>query len=179
MPSRSGLEMGHGAVRPKWAAVGLGANLADPVRQIQQAVRALSSLAGSRLLTCSRFYGSRPQGVIGEHPDYVNAVALLETTLAPVELLDELLRLETRLGRERPYPLAPRRIDLDLLLLEEVIWNDQRLVLPHPRLHLRAFVLAPLLDVWPEAPVPGRGLASAWWPAVMRQEIWTLDAQMA
>lgn len=152
------------------AYVALGANLADPVAQIHAAFAALDDLPRSRLLRHSSLYRTAPIGVV-EQPDFINAVAALETELAPQELLSELLALEAHFGRRRERPLAPRTLDLDLLLYGDQIIDSPTLQLPHPRMHLRAFVLEPLVEIAPECRIPGRGQAVAWKAAVSMQRI--------
>ena len=152
------------------AYVALGANLAEPATQVRAALVALSQLASARLLRTSSLYRTAPVG-IAHQPDFINAVAALETTLAPHELLDALFAIESEFGRRRDYYHAPRTLDLDLLLYDDQEIDSPRLMLPHPRMHLRAFVLAPLVEIAPDCRIPGRGLASAWLPAVSRQAI--------
>jgi 2-amino-4-hydroxy-6-hydroxymethyldihydropteridine diphosphokinase len=125
------------------AFVGLGANLGDPQDQVRRAIAALGRLPGIRLVAASSLYRSAPIGV-GAQPDFVNAVAQIETTLGPWALLEALLAAEARFGRERPSPGAARTLDLDLLLYGEERIDEPGLQVPHPRLHERAFVLEPL-----------------------------------
>ena len=158
-----------------FAFVALGANLADPAHQIRAALESLSRLPDSRLLRASSLYRTAPVGVAGQ-PDFINAVALVETTLAPHELLAALFAIEAEFGRRRDYRNAPRTLDLDLLLYDELVLDGTELQLPHPRMHLRAFVLAPLLEIAPACVIPGRGTAAAWRPAVSMQPIEKLAA---
>ena len=139
------------------AAVGLGANLGDACATVRAAAQALAALSSTRNLVLSPLYRSAP--LDAEGPDFVNAVALIETALPPQPLLAALQDIERQHGRTRPYRHAPRSLDLDLLLCGDSIIDTPPLRLPHPRLHERAFVLLPLLDVWPEAVVPGQGAA--------------------
>ena len=104
-------------------------------------------------------------------PEFINAVAALETTLAPESLLDALFDIEARFGRIRAEKNGPRTLDLDLLLYNNQQLNLPRLTLPHPRLHLRAFVLYPLAELAPDLQLPGRGSIAAWLPAVANQGI--------
>lgn len=152
------------------AYVALGANLAEPVAQVRNAIEALRALPQSRLRRVSSLYRTAPVGVTGQ-PDFVNAVAALDTTLAPADLLAALFRVEADFGRRRDYRLAPRTLDLDLLLYDQSVLATPTLTLPHPRLHLRAFVLVPLLEIDPGCRIPGRGTAAAWLPAVASQRI--------
>lgn len=137
------------------AFVGLGANLGDAVGMLCDTLQRLSRLPDTRLRAASSLYRTAPLDATG--PDYVNAVAWLETALAPRELLTRLQALEQEAGRERPYRNAPRTLDLDLLLYGEEVQDDPALTLPHPRMHLRAFVLVPLAELCPDLWVPGRG----------------------
>lgn len=141
------------------AYVGIGANLGDPRSQVQLAFDELAGLPRTQLSACSSLYRSAPIGGVAQ-PDYVNAVARIETELEPQELLCALLQIEERHGRERSVPNAPRTLDLDLLLHGVRQVDTPSLVLPHPRMHERAFVLAPLLEIEPNAVIPGRGRAA-------------------
>ena len=152
------------------AYVALGANLADPTTQVRAALTALTELPQSELLRASSLYRTAPVGIVHQ-PDFINAVAALETTLAPHDLLAALFAIEAAFGRRRDYHHAPRTLDLDLLLYDDQVIDSPQLTLPHPRLHLRAFVIAPLLEIAPDCRIPGRGLASAWLPAVSTQAI--------
>ena len=152
------------------AYVALGANLDDPVAQVRAAFEALRHLPQSRLTRTSSLYRTAPVGVHGQ-PDFINAVAQLETDLDAETLLDALLAIETSFGRRRDFHLAPRTLDLDLLLFDDAIIDTPRLALPHPRMHLRAFVIEPLLEIAPNCRIPGRGEAAAWLPAVSTQRI--------
>lgn len=158
------------------AYIALGANLDDPVTQVSHAVTALSRLPHSRLLRTSSLYRTAPVGIHGQ-PDFINAVAAIDTELLPDALLDALLGIETEFGRRRDYHHAPRTLDLDLLLYEDHRMDTPKLVLPHPRMHLRAFVLAPLLEIAPDCRIPGRGQAAAWLPATRMQPIERLISQ--
>ena len=145
------------------AYVGLGSNLGGPAgdarAQVLSAIEELASLPRTRLAARSGLYRSAPVGYRAQ-PEFVNAVVRLETGLAPVELLEELLALERRHGRERSFRDAPRTLDLDLLLYGGVAISSGRLTLPHPRMHQRAFVLAPLVEIAPDAVIPARGAAA-------------------
>jgi len=158
------------------AFVALGANLNDPLAQLRAAGDALASVPESRLLHLSSFYRTAPVGIRGQ-PDFINAVAALATELAPLRLLDALFSVERRFGRRREFHQAPRTLDLDLLLYDQLVVDSPRLSLPHPRMHLRAFVIAPLLEIAPHCHIPGRGRAAAWLPAVSMQRIERLPTQ--
>jgi 2-amino-4-hydroxy-6-hydroxymethyldihydropteridine diphosphokinase len=129
------------------AYIALGANLGEPVVTLHAALKQLVNTPGILACEASPFYRSAPVDAFG--PDFVNAVARLQTTLAPLQLLDVLQALEQKHGRQRLYRNAPRRLDLDLLLYGETVMHSERIVLPHPRMHERAFVLLPLYDLAP------------------------------
>jgi len=151
------------AAAPSRVFVGLGANLGDARATLESALVALRALAASGApgWHVSSFWRSAPVEASG--PDFLNAVAAFDTVLAPHDLLDALQAIELRFGRERPYRNAPRTLDLDLLLHGATAADggrslvDDRLVLPHPRAHQRAFVLEPLAELWPDGVIPGRG----------------------
>jgi len=130
------------------AYVGVGANLGDARAAVQQAMDALAALPGTREAARSSLWRSAPVEASG--PDFVNAVMALDTTLAPLELLAQMQRIESEAGRERPYRNAPRTLDLDLLLHGDARLDTPALVLPHPRMFQRAFVLRPLAEIAPE-----------------------------
>ncbi len=151
------------------AFVGLGANLGEPALTLQQAFAALHELPDTALVSRSSLYRSQPLDAGG--PPFVNAVAALETRLPAEALLEELLAIEHRFGRQRPYLHAPRTLDLDLLLYGDAVCRTPALTLPHPRLHLRAFVLVPLLEIAPTIAAPGLGPLSPFLPALAGQAI--------
>jgi 2-amino-4-hydroxy-6-hydroxymethyldihydropteridine diphosphokinase len=128
--------------------IGLGGNLGDAASTLHQVLDALRTTPGIQQCMSSPFYRTAPVDSSG--PDYINAVAVLDTTLAPLALLDVLQALENQHGRLRPYKNAPRTLDLDLLLYGDLTFNSERLIVPHPRMHERAFVLAPLHDLAPD-----------------------------
>jgi 2-amino-4-hydroxy-6-hydroxymethyldihydropteridine diphosphokinase len=130
------------------AYVGLGANLGEARETLRQALAELGRLPGTRLVRASALYRSAP--VDAQGPDFWNAVARLDTTLAPYALLAALQQLEQAAGRERPYRNAPRTLDLDVLLYGTLRQDDPELTLPHPRMRERAFVLLPLAEIAPE-----------------------------
>jgi 2-amino-4-hydroxy-6-hydroxymethyldihydropteridine diphosphokinase len=137
------------------AFVGLGANLGDARATLQQALEDIGRLPGVQSLRASSVYRTAPVDASG--PDYLNAVAQLQTTLEPHALLAALQAVENGHGRLRPYRHAPRTLDLDLLLYDDRTIATAELVVPHPRLHERAFVLVPLSELGPGLVVPGRG----------------------
>lgn len=148
VPRAAMTEPGH------WVAIGLGANLGDRGQSLARAIAAIDGLPGTCLVAVSSLYSSAPIDSSG--PDYLNAVAAVRTTLAPLALLDALQAIELAAGRERPYRNAPRTLDLDIEL-----WDDERLALPrlsvpHPRMYERAFVLVPLAEIAPQRVTPAQ-----------------------
>ncbi len=140
------------------AYVGLGSNLDDPQQQVSSALAALDELPSTRLSRRSSLYRSAPWGLV-DQPDFINAVAELETELDAAGLLAQLLELEVRLGRRRDGPRwGPRRIDLDLLVHGDEATNSAGLQLPHPRIGERAFVLMPLAELAPNLELVGIGV---------------------
>jgi len=130
------------------ACVAVGANLGDAMAEVQQALRELASLDNSRLVHISSLYRTAPYDALG--PDFINAVALLDTQLSPLDLLHALQQIEQSHGRQRPYKNAPRTLDLDLIFHGDAQMATPELTLPHPRWQERAFVLVPLAEVCPE-----------------------------
>lgn len=149
------------------AYIGVGSNLNDPERQVCLAIERLASHDGIECLSVSHFYQSKPvaAGVLtqqqAEHqPNYVNAVIQVRTSLTARALLDTLLSSESQQGRLRLIKGAARTIDLDLLVYGEEQISEPGLLVPHPRLHERAFVLIPLNDIAPDLQIPGQGQLS-------------------
>ena len=138
------------------AYIGLGANLDQPAVQVRAAVEALAMLPGTRLAAVSSLYSNPAVGYV-DQPDFVNAVAKIETALAPRVLLDHLLEIEQRFGRTRDFQNAPRTLDLDIVVYGSQVVDEPGLTIPHPRMHERAFVLVPLAEIEPNLVVPGRG----------------------
>lgn len=136
--------------------VALGSNLGDPRQQLLNAMLALEALPGTRLLRRSALYRTPPWGVL-EQPPFVNAAVQLDTTLSPHGMLDALLEIERKAGRIRAERNGPRTLDLDLLHVEGERINDELLILPHPRIAERVFVLLPLNDIAPGLELPGQG----------------------
>lgn len=159
------------------AYIGLGANEGDVIETLNAAVDGLRALQGCEFAGVSPFYRSAP--IDAEGPDYTNAVVALDTSVEPFELLLALLDLELRLGRKRRAPdarvKAARRVDLDLLLHGSLLMRSTPLTLPHPRLHERAFVLRPLLDLAPDLEVPGLGPAARLLEQVASQRAERID----
>jgi 2-amino-4-hydroxy-6-hydroxymethyldihydropteridine diphosphokinase len=152
------------------AVVALGSNLDGPEARVRRAFGEIGRLTSTRLLARSALYRTAPVGFL-DQPAFVNACALVETALAPRELLAALLAIERAHGRVRDVPEGPRTLDLDIVLYGDLSLHGHGLTVPHPRAHERAFVLAPLLDVWPDAIIPGRGPAASFLDAVRGQAI--------
>jgi 2-amino-4-hydroxy-6-hydroxymethyldihydropteridine diphosphokinase len=155
------------------ALVGIGANLGDARGNVADALSRLGRQSGCRVVAASSLWRTAPIDSSGD--DYINAVALLDTDLDAHVLLATLQAIETAHGRERPYRNAPRTLDLDVLLYGDEIIATPALTVPHPRMHERAFVLAPLLEIAPDIVIPGRGLAADYLPGVADQAIVRLD----
>lgn len=136
---------------PETAYIGLGANLGEREAMLREAVRRLESLG--RVTAVSSLYETAPVGFL-DQPMFLNAVVALETTLEPGPMVQRLLEIEKALGRTRTFRNAPRTLDLDLLLLGDLVLGTPNVTLPHPRLHDRAFVLAPLAEIAPAAMHP-------------------------
>jgi 2-amino-4-hydroxy-6-hydroxymethyldihydropteridine diphosphokinase len=153
------------------AYIGLGANQGEPQEMLDAAVAALRTLERSEFVAESPRYVTAPIDAPG--PDYLNAVVAIDTELEPYGLLLHLLDLEIMLGRKRrgEKKNAPRKVDLDLLMMDDLILRSTPLTVPHPRLHERAFVLRPLLDLAPDLAIPGLGAAADYLPDVAQQRI--------
>lgn len=132
------------------AFIGMGGNLGQARTTVLAAIDALAQLPQTQLIASSPLYGSAPLGENAEGPNYVNAVAQLQTSLSADALLRELHRIEGAFGRARSYKNAPRTLDLDILLYGDTVCHTDTLTLPHPRMHERAFVLYPLFDLKPD-----------------------------
>lgn len=141
---------------PVRAYIGLGSNLVDPCGQLLKAFAELGRLPKTRLVARSSLYCSAPVGY-ADQPDFINAVAEVDTGLSAHELLAALLDLEQRHGRVREFRNGPRTLDLDVLLYDGLVCHEGGLTLPHPRMHERAFVLRPLQELAPDLVIPGRG----------------------
>jgi len=160
---------------PVLAYVGVGANLDRPREQVEQGIDALRALPNTQLTAASSLYASAPVDAPG--PEYVNAVVALQTLLDAVTLLRALHGIEAQFGRARAARNAPRTLDLDLLLHGELQCNAPDLTLPHPRLHQRAFVLRPLLEIAPQLQVRGLGPLAPWLERVREQRVTLLQAR--
>lgn len=161
------------------AYIGLGANEGDVIATLNAAVEALRALQQCEFVAVSPFYRSAP--VDAEGPDYTNAVVALDTAMEPYALLLALLDIELRLGRRRrgadAQVKSSRRVDLDLLLHGPLLMRSTPLTLPHPRMHERAFVLRPLLDLAPEIELPGHGPAARLLGALLHQRVERIDGE--
>lgn len=133
--------------------LGLGANLQNPVQQLQSAVKALQASPDLRVLRCSSLYGSKPMGP-QDQPDYVNAVVQLETSLQPLQLLALTQNIENQAGRKRKQHWGPRTLDIDILLIDQLQLSLPELTVPHPGLQAREFVLYPLAEIAPDLVLP-------------------------
>jgi len=132
--------------------VAFGANLGEAEATVLKAIEDVGALATTQLVKVSSLYASAPHEAVG--PEFVNAVAMYDTDLPPLELLDALQNLETISGRERPFLNAPRTLDLDIIFYGNVALDSPRLTLPHPRWQERAFVLVPLAEISPDKVSP-------------------------
>jgi 2-amino-4-hydroxy-6-hydroxymethyldihydropteridine diphosphokinase len=158
-----------GARRASVAFVGLGANLGDARAALDAAFVAIAGLPRTTLRAASSLYRTEPIDAGG--PDYLNAVVMIETRLAPRALLDALLRIERSHGRQRQYRNAPRTLDLDLLVYGDRHIESPLLTVPHPRMHQRAFVLRPLAEVAPGLVLPRHGPVTALLARVAGQRV--------
>jgi 2-amino-4-hydroxy-6-hydroxymethyldihydropteridine diphosphokinase len=151
------------------AYIGIGGNLGDAKATVTQAIAALAQHPDITLLAQSSLYRTAPIASSGD--DYVNAVAQISTTYSPHALLTALQEIEQTYGRTRPYINAPRTLDLDVLLYANHRIQDERLIVPHPRMTQRAFVLVPLLEISPHLCLPDGSALSIYLPAVSDQGI--------
>jgi 2-amino-4-hydroxy-6-hydroxymethyldihydropteridine diphosphokinase len=157
---------------PKRAVISIGANLGNRLETLQGAVDALEDTPGVRVKAVSPVYETEPWGVApGSQPSYFNAVVVLKTTLPPSSLLERAHAVEEAFNRVRDERWGPRTIDVDIVAYADVVSDDPRLTLPHPRAHQRAFVLAPWYDVDPQAQLPGHGPVADLLAAVTREGV--------
>lgn len=152
------------------AYIGLGSNLAQPRQQLRRALQELQVLEDSRLLLASSVYASPPMGP-SDQPDYLNAVAAIETRLQPLQLLESLQQIEAAHQRVRGRRWGERTLDLDLLLYDDLRLQSAILTLPHPGITLRGFVLAPLLEIAPGITIPDKGPARDYLARVGAQQV--------
>ncbi|MEV8590340.1 2-amino-4-hydroxy-6-hydroxymethyldihydropteridine diphosphokinase [Streptomyces sp. NPDC051180] len=157
---------------PRWAVLALGANLGNRLETLQGALDALGDTPGLRVKAVSPVYETEPWGVAPDsQPSYLNAVALVKTTLPPSSLLERAQAVEEAFHRVREERWGARTLDVDIIAYADVVSEDPVLTLPHPRAHERAFVLAPWHDVDPEAQLPGRGTVAALLDALGREGV--------
>jgi len=157
--------------------IGLGSNLGDSVVTLDAAASALAMLPRTNRLCCASLYKSAPVGT-GKQPDFVNGVCALNTTLGEKDLLQHLMLIEREFGRERTGETGqPRTLDLDLLLYGDLSLSSDKLTLPHPRLHERAFVLYPLSEIAPDLVIPGHGRVSDLLQNCLDQQIERLPSE--
>ncbi|MFE0650278.1 2-amino-4-hydroxy-6-hydroxymethyldihydropteridine diphosphokinase [Streptomyces sp. NPDC059534] len=157
---------------PRWAVLALGANLGNRLETLQGAVDALADTPGLRVKAVSPVYETEPWGVEpGSQPSYLNAVALVRTTLPPSSLLERAQAVEEAFHRVREERWGARTLDVDIITYADVVSEDPVLTLPHPRAHQRAFVLAPWQDIDPEAQLPGHGTVAALLAALGRDDV--------
>jgi 2-amino-4-hydroxy-6-hydroxymethyldihydropteridine diphosphokinase len=152
------------------AYLALGANLGEPEAQIRAALQAMADIAQITLGKVSSLYRSAPVGYLNQ-PDFINAVVMLTTALSPQQLLQTLQALETQSGRERSFRNAPRPLDLDILLYDDLVLNTETLIIPHPRMTERDFVMIPLQEISPELTIPGYGKINNYQPNTTLQRI--------
>lgn len=140
------------------AFIALGSNLQGPETQVKHALLALEKLPKTKLVKASGLYRTSPVGYMAVQlkaiPDFINAVAEISTELSPLELLDAILNIEIEAGRKRPFASAPRVLDCDLLLYDDIKMVTEKLILPHPRMFERGFVLLPLAEISPNLTAP-------------------------
>lgn len=161
------------------AWIGLGANLQQPLVQLQEAIRRIASAADIEILSTSSFYRTPPWGD-KQQDDFINAVVLLETALQPLDLLHQLQAIENDMGRVRKgRQWGPRLIDIDILLYEQLEIDSEELTVPHPHMHERAFVLLPIAELDPTIEIPGKGGVDALLRAVDQSGIELIDAASA
>ncbi len=162
-------------MKQKIAFIGLGSNLDNPLAQLKSAVKAMEKIDGFDVKKLSNFYSSKPIGP-QDQPDYVNAVARIETSLEPLELLDELQAIELQHGRVRGgVRWGARTLDLDILIYADDVINQARLKLPHPEIQNRAFVLYPLSEIEPDIVIPEIGAIETLLLAVDEADISRID----
>jgi len=141
--------------------IALGSNLENPAQQVESAVAAIGQHPDCEITARASLYRSAPVGFTAQ-PDFINSVIEVRTQLAPHALLALLMEIEQRFGRTRRFANAPRTLDLDILLYNQEQIHTNDLILPHPRMHQRAFVLRPLLEIRPDTHIPGLGAAQNW-----------------
>lgn len=135
------------------AYIALGSNLQQPAQQVTRAFKVIAEMPSTTMLKQSSLYKTAPVGYDNQ-PDFINAVAMVETALTPEAMMQHLLAIEHQFGRERPFPNAPRILDLDLLLYDNISMQTPLLTLPHPRMQSRGFVMLPLAEIANDLSLP-------------------------
>lgn len=151
--------------------IALGSNLQQPQQQVQRAIQVLAETPGLQMLQASSLYVTAPVGYDNQ-PDFINAVVSMQTDIPATDLMALLLQIEETFGRERPFPNAPRILDLDLLDYDGMRMDTAHLRLPHPRMHERGFVMLPLAEIQPDFVVPhvsARGQTAVEWARQFEQ----------
>jgi 2-amino-4-hydroxy-6-hydroxymethyldihydropteridine diphosphokinase len=147
-----------GGMRPiRQAVIALGSNLGERLQRLQGGVAAIEDTPEVKIVATSSVYETEPVDAPEGSNDYLNAVVLVDTTLTVHQLLDRAMAIEDAFGRERSDKNAPRTLDVDLIIVGNRVADDDKLKLPHPRAHERAFVLLPWFEIDPEGEIPGRG----------------------
>jgi 2-amino-4-hydroxy-6-hydroxymethyldihydropteridine diphosphokinase len=136
--------------------IALGSNLKNPKDQVKKGILSIKKIEGVRILCESNLYETPPVGILGQ-PNFINAVIKIDSNLGPYEILNELLKIENITGRIRADKNGPRTLDLDILLFNNLILNEKKLTIPHPRMHERLFVLIPLRDIDEAIVIPNHG----------------------
>ena len=136
--------------------IALGSNLDNPKEQVKQGILSIKNIKGVRILCESYLYETPPVGIL-DQPNFINAAIKIDSNLSPYELLNKLLKIENLAGRIRIDKNGPRTLDLDILLFDNLILNDKNLIIPHPRMHERLFVLLPLKDIDENVVIPNQG----------------------
>jgi 2-amino-4-hydroxy-6-hydroxymethyldihydropteridine diphosphokinase len=158
------------------ALIALGSNLQQPEQQVSKAIQVLAATTGLNLLQASSLYATAPVGYDNQ-PDFINAVIQVATDIPAPALMQLLLDIEQTFGRERPFPNAPRILDLDLLAYDGVQMATEQLTLPHPRMHERGFVILPLAEIVPDFILPQGQTVVEWATAFPHADVRKLDAQ--
>ena len=151
------------------AYLGLGSNQGDRMAYLQQALQQLAEQDSIRLLRCSSVYETAPVGFL-DQPAFYNMVCEIETSLAPLQLLAVVLDVERQLKRTRTIRWGPRTIDIDILLYDQALIRQRDLMVPHPRMTERAFVLVPLAELIPDQVIPGTNLTVRQWQDEIPEE---------
>ena len=136
--------------------IALGSNLENPKEQVKEGILSIKKIEGVKILRESSLYETPPVGVLNQ-PNFINAVVKINSNLRPYELLNRLLKIENVAGRTRDNKNGPRTLDLDILLFDDLILNQKKLTIPHPRMHERLFVLMPLKDIDEAIVIPNHG----------------------